>query len=129
MREVSEVCLNRGNRLMISLLYSRSYTAVVAMKELITLSIEDPHARKTMHDSNRISGLRDMTKSVKPEISKWASRALRAIEDVDVHNFWSKVLKESFTAHELQHVLSRSGSGRLADLSNSLKYVTAMNNF
>ncbi len=98
------------------------------MKEIISLTIGDPDVRKALRDSERICLLTDMTKNeeLDRDITKWASRALCAVENEHVHARWSKVVAGELSEHELQHLLEgsvTSESGELADLARSLRCV------
>ncbi len=71
---------------------------------------------------------RDLKSNSKPEIRKWASKALYAVETEDIHKLWSKVMMGDVSGHDMQHLLEgsvTSDSGELADLARSLRCVAS----
>ncbi len=105
---------------------------VAAMKEIITLSIEDPYVRKTLKEHKRVHLVRDMTdinatapKAEKP-LGEWASRAWSAVDSDDVHVLWSNMFTGLVTEQEVQYFLDGgiiSDKCKLAPFVESLKYV------
>lgn len=66
-----------------------------ALKEVIALAVEDPHARKIFGERRRIRCLKKMRKSTDQEIAEWASKAVGAIEEVHAQNLRTTVITES----------------------------------
>ncbi|KLO16695.1 hypothetical protein SCHPADRAFT_937722 [Schizopora paradoxa] len=119
---VTELC---GNLLEIS---KHAVATIMAAKEIIALSIENPYVRETFHGRRRIRHLKSMTTAQKnlesPDIFEWASRAVHAIEDEKLHGLWSKAITRRLSASEVQHLIERSVTNdecNLAELARSLK--------
>ncbi len=102
------------------------------MKEIITLSIEDPYVRKTLKEHKRVHLIRDMmnTGAMAPKaeepLGEWSSRAWCAVDSEDVHILWSKMISGAVTEQEVQHFLDGgviSDRCKLAPFVESLKYV------
>lgn len=101
----------------------------MTVEKIIALAIEEPDARKALHDSHRIYALRRAESSgMASKVRIWVSRALYAIDDSHgVHDIWSKTMQEPITDHEMQHLMERSvcsESDRLSRLITTLKYVS-----
>ncbi len=91
------------------------------------MSIEDPYIREALKECEKAHHfLRNLEEgSSKPRIRHWASRALFAVENEDVHRLWSDVITEPVSSDDMK-LLSEgtvaSDRRELAKLANSLRY-------
>ncbi len=88
--------------------------------------MEDPYVRETLKKCDKTPRrLGKMTKSANKDIGDWASRALYAVENEDVHDFWSNVITEPVNEEELQQLRDRvpENDGELTEPAKASRYV------
>ncbi len=106
----------------------RTRIAVAAMKEIVTLSIEDIFIRKALWACEQACRrLQDLTEDseLDQHVVEWASKALDALKNEKVHNLWSSAIRRVEDWRDIQPIfdVDESDGGLLAELAKSLKYV------
>ncbi|KLO10032.1 hypothetical protein SCHPADRAFT_943191 [Schizopora paradoxa] len=83
-------------------------TQLVALNEIISLSIEDPHVRALLQscDHDRL-----LAKYSEPDLIMTTSKALGSIKNVQVHSLWSRILPYASSSSAQ---FSRCGFGEIA---------------